>query len=516
MQVLIAAMALVVLTLFYIRIFGPIVQQSDFASIFLAGRDMLAGNWRLKGWWLPPDPFWTTDIPIYGLAGLIFGLDPKVLVYVPALLWSAVTVAACAVAVARGEKRGRLWALPVILTLLGLPLLRSSMVMVQVAHAPMHMASLLLILATFVMAAGAIERGVFPSKTTLGCLGGTTFLAVAGDPLVVVVGVLPIAGATAICLYRPLASRLAVVGTVLIASITANIALKANEYSGGFAVMHTLTLGFVFASYPQFVANISYIAQNLLRIFGAWFFDAHVVYASPELLRLVLLLLAVVIVSRAVKRSLAEFGLTGLARIPSCVRITPLNAMLMLGIVLDVLAVLVSRVVFDDYSAARYLFPTLVFGAILVAREAGSWPWVRMVAAAALVSSVFAVVQTYRNGPQQMVLAPPGIRQLASWLEEHKLAAGYGPFGTAALVTTLSKGEVNMRAIGRDGRGGVDMMRWLTSAAWYPTPINSRKPAFIVVEKNAPAAAFRESEVVSTFGQPNGRAAVGDYAVLLY
>jgi hypothetical protein len=512
---LVAAISLIALTLFYIVIFGQVQRESDFASSFLAGRDMFAGNWRLEGWWLPPDSFWLTDVPLYGLAGLVFGLRPEVLLYVPAFLWAALTVSCCAVAV-RGEGRNRFWALPVVLTLIGLPLFRSSAVMVQATYAPMHVASLILILVMFVLADKAIEDGIALSKARLSCFGAATFVALIGDPLVMVAGVLPVLGA-AICSRRKgLTSCFVVGGTVVLSSAMAGIALKLNEDLGGFHVVQADALSLAFASYPQFIANISYVFQNTLHIFGAWFFDSHAARMSPELLRLVLFMVALATVCVAVNSGLKEVELISSATLIS-VRGSPLTLMLAMGILLDVGATLVSRATFDDYSAARYLFPTLVFGTILVARQAANWRLVGIIGIAAAVASTFAVVHTYSMGPRHMVAAQPRILELAAWLKEHDCTKGYGPYNTSAIITTLTEGEVTIRPVVRTWRSvGIDELRWLTSAIWYPTPFSSRKPGFVIVDNDEITTTYTASDVIFTFGQPIRRAMVGDYLVLLY
>jgi hypothetical protein len=152
----VAFAALVVLTLGFVALFGQFPRGSDYAGSLLAGYDMVHGNWRLAGWWLPTDPFWTTDLPIYGFASLVFGLSAATLLYVPAALWAGLTVAACATALAMAHPGGRLRATGTVLTLMALPLFRTSGVMVQIAHAPMHVASLLLVLAMFALGARAL------------------------------------------------------------------------------------------------------------------------------------------------------------------------------------------------------------------------------------------------------------------------------------------------------------------------------------------------------------------------
>ena len=115
-----------------IRVSSLWPKTSDQASYFLAGLDVLRGNWRLKGWVLTPPDFWTSDIPLSAtLAAFWHALghparSPFLLMVQPAILWTGVVVSAFAVVFLRlPDRQSRLGAAALLLPVLAFPLLRA-------------------------------------------------------------------------------------------------------------------------------------------------------------------------------------------------------------------------------------------------------------------------------------------------------------------------------------------------------------------------------------------------------
>jgi hypothetical protein len=335
---------------------------------------------------------------------------------------------------------------------------------------------------------------------------------------VLVVCVLPILCLAALGGTGTRGNRIAVSAAVIAGSVAAKLALDLNAQTGGLVVVPTRELSLSYAYFPQLAANTSLVADSLFQIFGATIFGATVRDSLAELSRVPLLLIAMgAIVPPTLwicrRLLLPTWGLSAAPDAPP-----PLAAMLAIGAALNIAATIISRVIIDDYSTARYLFPTLVFGTILAARALSRMAWGRLLVPAAAALSLVAVVQTYRAGPRHMLPASPEVAELAGWLQAHKLTAGYGPYLAASIVTVMTGGEVAVRPVVRDGNGrpGIDMLRWLTSAAWYPVPFRSRKPEFVVLDRANEKTTFSMNDVVSTFGEPSGTASVQNYTVLIY
>src|SRR5262249_52799370 len=67
--------------------------NSDNASMILEAQAMLHGNVILHGWYLPPDSFITSEMPLDALAGLVF-TPAQLLKITPALLYAATVLGA--------------------------------------------------------------------------------------------------------------------------------------------------------------------------------------------------------------------------------------------------------------------------------------------------------------------------------------------------------------------------------------------------------------------------------------
>src|ERR1700733_14826342 len=181
--------SLLVLTPVYYWVFAEFPRNSDASNTFLAAADMAAGNWRLKGWWWASDPLWSSDIAVE--AGLIalLGYHPLIMVLTAAFDWAGVVVLA-AIASRAGMSPSRLPWLPVAV-IVALPVSRNNTPMNLIALASMHVGSMLYVLAMLLLVSVvSTTRGL----AALIALDLATAIAVAGDPLALVVGVGSIGG----------------------------------------------------------------------------------------------------------------------------------------------------------------------------------------------------------------------------------------------------------------------------------------------------------------------------------
>src|SRR5215813_1958470 len=67
--------------------------NSDNASMILEAQAMLHGNIILHGWYLPPDSFITSEMPLDALSGLVFTSE-QLLKTTPALLYASTVLGA--------------------------------------------------------------------------------------------------------------------------------------------------------------------------------------------------------------------------------------------------------------------------------------------------------------------------------------------------------------------------------------------------------------------------------------
>ena len=108
---------------------------------------------------------------------------------------------------------------------------------------------------------------------------------------------------------------------------------------------------------------------------------------------------------------------------------------------------------------------------------------------------------------------------IASWLDDHGLNHGYGPYWDASIVT--ASGAVALRSgpfaavTFEQASGVIEPFRWMSDRAWYHD-----RPANFVVFKRDPSPKFgfliNEPNCVAWFGDPSARYTVGPYVVLVW
>ena len=98
------SLAAAVLMFCYLRIAGATQVNSDGAGLLLQASDMLHGNVLLHGWWATDVSFYTTDLPEYLVVTAAAGVRPEVVHICSALTYTMLVLLAAFVA--RGRARG--------------------------------------------------------------------------------------------------------------------------------------------------------------------------------------------------------------------------------------------------------------------------------------------------------------------------------------------------------------------------------------------------------------------------
>ena len=132
--------------------------NSDDANAVLAGRSLVHGNLLLRGWELPGDPYWLTDLPVYGIVASVAGLRPSVMHLVPTILAAAVALVGVALSAHGLRPGGHRWAgRAATFVLIGLPVPLMATFFLQ---GPQHVGTVLACLVAFAMLARApVFRG---------------------------------------------------------------------------------------------------------------------------------------------------------------------------------------------------------------------------------------------------------------------------------------------------------------------------------------------------------------------
>src|SRR3984957_7264254 len=202
-----AAVALAAAALFaaYLRVSRSYPENSDEANILLMSWDMLHGNVLLHGWYLSDVSFYPTELPQYALLEAIIGLHADTAHVAAAMTYTLVVL--LAVLLARGRASGRAAWPPMLLTagIMFAPQLGVAVfvVLLSLGHIGTAVPLLLTWLVLDRLEGAEGPEGMkrrWPVPVIVGLL--LTWVLIA-DPLVLVVGVIPLVAVCAVRVIPP-------------------------------------------------------------------------------------------------------------------------------------------------------------------------------------------------------------------------------------------------------------------------------------------------------------------------
>ena len=499
----VAVAAILLLTLLYVSIFSATEKSADVVNGYLVGLDMGAGNWRLSHWYLPMDNFWLQDALAYALATRLFGNHPFFMIVLPALAWGGIVTMSWIISRRGAASKNPTWSLLVIGALLALPILRDNPLMTVITAGSIHGLTLLQALLLFLFADRFLYRGGY---LVLGLLFLLATAAVASDPLAVFIAMVPIAGASLLAGKASLRRRLILTATAIVSIAAGYAIVRLNSATGGFTVVDDGPIGFYFAQLGDLGRNAAYTIEAIFAFSSADFFGLPVSRALPQLLHLPLLLLVAWVVAAT------TWQMAKAALVLRPVAFEFLDCALALGAVVLVRLLVQHRygwiLVGPLRACCRRLWRD--FGA----RSAPKFPSRMLVGASALFGSLLAA-NAYALTFHPVLGLRPDAPELEHWLENHGLQFGYAQYWTASPVTILSRGKVTVLAIIAD-KGHVSPYLWLSRGDWYPSPLGSRRPFFVILDPPGAPQIFKISDSEAFFGVPSERAKVADCTVDIY
>lgn len=496
-------------------------RTSDQAGYFLAGVEAARGNWRLHGWVLTPPDFWTSDIALSALLSTVWRLlgrpeaSPFLLQLQPALTWTALVATVLAlIRVRLPGLRDRVVGTLVALALFGVPLMRTE-IAYFVTLSAIHLGTLIYGLWAFHHAARFLETG---RRSRLLLSAGLLWLGVLGDPLLQVVGTLPLLLFCAFLLWRRQDDGPAAYGTPLLfdraralglatlaAGVLAPLTLALNRATGGFS---RESLAMNFARWDDLGTNISVTLHCLLQLFGTDASGRAVTASVPELLRFLLVVICGVVVWRAMRRPPTAWRAGGTA-----VRMDFFVPLLVLAAGLDLASLLLSdRVALDGRSVAsvRYLFPlwaalTVVSG-LLCARHA------RIGILAALCVGVTVAANEPLLSRSATGILLPDDREVLELLLKEEPPVGIGSWWASSGLEVASWGRVTVLPAVTGPNGQLVPFEHIHRR--FSFDVLKGRPFFVLVP--LPSETYDEAAVLRTFGPPERRRTVGRFAVLHY
>ena len=495
-------LAVVLLFLAYLQVSRTYAENSDESNDLLMAWDMLHGNMLLHGWYLSDVSFYTTELPQYAMLEHFLGLHADTAHVAAAMTYTLVVV--LAVLLARGTVSGRdAW--PRMLLTVGImfaPQLGVGVfiLLLSLGHIGTAVPLMLiwLVLDRFDGAEGTKRRW---APVIAGLLLTWALIA---DPLVLVVGVVPLVAVCAVRSIRgePRWYEVSLAAAAILAEALAALVNWLLRASGGF-ILHPV--GYSLASPRRWPKHAYVTAEGLLALFGA-----KPQGSAIELAFALVHLAGVVLVVWAMWRVARHFGSWP----------DRISQILLVAIVINVAAYLPSTLADATDLNAREFAVVLPFGAVLAgrtlaaglqarAREAGGWPgWQKWLASA--VVAAYAASLGYAAAQPSV---PAANDQLAAFLAAHHLTTGIGGYWESSVVTVGSDGAVTIRAV---LAGTLQPDLWETKGSWYDP--GTHQATFLVTDSQAgffhqwqPAAA-----ALAALGPPARSYRTGPYTVYVW
>jgi hypothetical protein len=518
-----AALAVALLFLAYLRVSRTYPENSDESNDLLMAWDMLHGNVLLHGWYLSDVSFITTELPQYVLLVWLFGLHADTAHVAAAMTYTLVVILAVLLARGGRERGSRGQAGPRMLLTAGLmsaPQLGVGVFVLLLSLG--HIGTAVPLLLTWLVIDRCPPRPWVP--VVVGLL--LTWVLVA-DPLVLLIGVAPLAAVCALRAARGLSRaqrqdgrepgwlraslrahwyELALAAAAIAAQGLASAAGRLIQAAGGF-YLHRVP--YQLAPAHTWPRHAWVTAQGLLALFGAKPQGPAAAMAFA-----VLHLAGVALVAWAMLRVARRF-----VSWPDLV-----SQILLVAMVLNVAAYVPSTLANATALNAREFAVVLPFGAVLAGRTLGPGlrdaifrdserhrigPALRLGAAGALLAGYAASLGWAAAQPS----APPMNTRLADFLAARHLTRGIGGYWLSSAVTVGSDGAVTIRSV---LPGTLQPNLWEARRSWYDPGRNranflvtSSAPGFFNHWKPNPAA-------LAALGRPVKTYHTGPYTVYVY
>jgi hypothetical protein len=484
----------------YLQLAGTWPTDSDGASNALQAWDMLHGNLLLHGWGVSDVSFYTTELPQYMLVELARGLNQGDVHVAAAMTYTLVVLLAALLA--KGGSTGREAAVRagIAAGIMLVPQLASGVNVLM--SSPDHVGTTVPVLVVWLILDRARPRWYIPVIA-----GALLAWAEVADPLVLYIGVLPLALVGAIRAYHAVAVErqplekqwydLALVAAALLAVAVAVVALHLISADGGFFVRSASTR---FVSAASLVPrNLAITGEGLLLLGGADFVGLRLTASTvATLLHLAGVFLAGWGTWLAARRFLRDHDRVA--------------QVLVMAIAVNLAAYLISTKP-HAVTGTREIAAVLPFAAALAGRLlAGRLMVAKVVPVLLVVLAGYLLGLGYEISRPQ---APAQNQRLTTWLENHHLHTGLSGYWQANVVTLTSGGRVQIRTVAAHGNR-IARVRYESKLSWYDPARGYAN--FVVLYPGLPGFPGLTSAqaVLDTFGPSARSYRVGRYTVLVW
>jgi hypothetical protein len=516
-----AAAGVVLLFVAYVHLSRTYPENSDSANILLMSWDMLHGNVLLHGWYLSDVSFYPTELPQYAMLEGLLGLHADTAHVAAAMTYTLAVLVA--VLLARGPKdrsSGRAAWPRMALTggLMIAPQLGVGAFVLLLSVG--HIGTAVPLMLTWLVIDAAATRARWFIPVIVGLL--LTWVLVA-DPLVLVVGIVPLAAVCALRVLRAVWSarppdrgaalqaswyEASLAVAAILAYGLAGLVNRLLPASGGF-ILHPL--GYQLAPVHTWAHHAWVTGEGLLALFGA-----KPQGPAPALAFALLHLAGVALVAWAIGRVARRF-----LSWPDLI-----SQVLLVAIILNVLVYLPSTLANATDLNAREFAVVLPFGAVLAGRvlaepltarvhggkiDVPGWLRVRRWHAAVASALAAGYLASLGYGAAQPSV-PPANTGLAAFLAEHHLTNGISGYWMSSIVTVGSDGAVTIRAV----QSSLRPYLWETKGSWYDPA--SARATFLVTENGTDYFSHWKpsASALAALGPAARTYHVGPYTVLVW
>jgi hypothetical protein len=499
--------AAVLLFVAYLRVSRTYPENSDEANILLMSWDMLHGNLLLHGWYLSDVSFYPTELPQYAMLEGLIGLHTDTAHVAAAMTYTLAVL--LAVLLARGPRTSGRAAWPPMALTAGLMIAPQLGVGVFVLLLSVgHIGTAVPLMLTLLVVDWARPRWFIP--VIVGLL--LTWVLVA-DPLVLVVGIVPLAAVCAVRAVRAVWTarpghrgsalqarwyEVSLAAAAILAYGLAAVVSRLLRARGGF-VLHPL--GYQLAPVHTWPKHAWVTGEGLLALFGA-----KPQGPAAEMAFALLHLAGVALVAWAMWRVARRFFSW-----PDLV-----GQVLLVAMVLNVLVYVPSTLANATDLNAREFAVVLPFGAVLAGRTLATRDGALVRGArwrAGLASAVAAGYLASLGYAAAQPSVPPASAQLAAFLAGHHLTDGLSGYWQSSIVTVGSDGAVAVRAVSADT---LRPYRWEARGSWYDP--GSQRATFLVTDSQAGFFNHWEpsASALAALGPPVRTYHFGPYTVLVW
>jgi hypothetical protein len=548
-----------VLVFCYLRVAGATQVNSDGAGMTWQAWDMLHGNVLLHGWWATDVSFYTTELPQYLAVTAAAGLRPEVVHICSALTYTMLVLLAAFVA--RGRARGAEGAVRALLAAGVILAPQPTGPTLVLLGNPDHVGTGVPVLVMLLLLDWGQGREGPARRWVPVAAGALLAWSIIGDPLIEVVGALPLflacalraswiawsrrsadppAGAAA---WRRRWSAARYELSLAVAAVAAVPVAAAGNWLiralGGFTMADPW---YHLQPLHRIVRGLPVAAESVLALFGADYKGVsgtgNVAFALAHLLGVAVVLAAVAVAVWGLVRPFARLALPRRFG-PGAPAPGDLVADILLIAIAANFAAFLAEVPMSNVYDAHEIAPVLSLGAALAGRAlgsrilarrapageapggaaspAGAGPAARpgrslarraLIGALAVVLAGYAVMLGIAAAHRQ---APPRNVGLTAWLTRHHLTSGFAPYWEASSITVDSGGAITVLSVTDTGRHGrLAPQHWLTDVQ---LPAKMRPANFVIL---SPAEKVRRAAVAATFGPPAQSYRYGPYTILVW